>query len=146
MHRFGGIQRCPWCRQIAQSGTGWSFERLDTSGPFDLLTCGVCQGTSVWIFGMGMHAIGPLAPPPPDSTFPNRLAEHRIAWVPDADRLTSRDPDLDLEALEEAQLVALGFYKAAMRRGGDHEAKAWEAILVASGYGWPASPKEMRGG
>jgi hypothetical protein len=57
------------------------------------------------------------------------------------DRLTSRDPSLDLDALERGWTQALACYRDAHgRRDGD--APAWEALLVASGYGWPATPKE----
>lgn len=61
--RFGGIQTCPWCRQCAQHGDGWSFTDYSVSPFLDVLTCGVCGGTSLWHFGLGMHWAGPLDPP-----------------------------------------------------------------------------------
>lgn len=60
----------------------------------------------------------------------------------EADRLTCRDPDLDLTALERGHDLALVHYKAACVSGSPKTAAAWEALLVASGYGWPATPKE----
>ncbi|MBS7810502.1 hypothetical protein [Roseococcus pinisoli] len=77
MERFGGIQRCPWCRQFAQTQPGWSFRPWDDDASLDVLTCGVCRGTSVWLFGMGMHAMGPLDPPRPDPEFPNYVERTR---------------------------------------------------------------------
>lgn len=78
LRRFGGIQRCPWCRQIAQDGDGWSFVEWGGNPFHDVLTCGVCGGTSVWHFAIGMHAVGPLAPPRPDPTFPDHVARDRL--------------------------------------------------------------------
>lgn len=65
VRRFGGIQQCPWCRQCAQDGDGWNFKPSKESAGLDALTCGVCGGTSLWLFGMGMHFIRPLDPPKP---------------------------------------------------------------------------------
>lgn len=65
MRRFGGIQRCPWCRQWAQDGDGWKFESSDQDQQLDRLTCGVCSGTSLWLWGMGFHFVRPLDPPVP---------------------------------------------------------------------------------
>lgn len=73
MNRFGGIQRCPWCRQIAQDGAGWSFQTYEHDQSLDVLTCGVCGGTSLWLFSIGMIAIAPLSPPSADPSFPNRI-------------------------------------------------------------------------
>lgn len=67
LRRFGGIQRCPWCRQVAQSGDNWHFEEWERDPFVDVLTCGVCGGTSLWRFEMGMMWIGPLEPPKPAS-------------------------------------------------------------------------------
>lgn len=64
--RFGGIQTCPWCRQRVQSKGEWGFACHSTEPQYDLLTCGVCGGTSVWLWGVGMHYIRPEAPPIPD--------------------------------------------------------------------------------
>ncbi len=63
--RFGGIQQCPWCRQIAQSGEGWDLRAFAADSFLDVLTCGVCGGKSLWHFGHGMHYFGPLASPQP---------------------------------------------------------------------------------
>src|SRR5574343_450374 len=68
LHKYGGVQTCPWCRQIAQSKDGWSFEpdyRPESSyqGAADILTCGVCGGTSLWMFEVGMVYRGPLDAP-----------------------------------------------------------------------------------
>jgi hypothetical protein len=79
LRRVGGIQRCPWCRQIAQEGEGWSLAEWEGNAFHDVLTCGVCGGTSVWHFAMGMHPVGPLAPPRPDPAFPNDIERDRIS-------------------------------------------------------------------
>jgi hypothetical protein len=63
MRQFGGIQQCPWCKQIAQYGDGWNFKTYDENPMLDVLTCGVCDGTSLWLWGMGMHYQGLLMPP-----------------------------------------------------------------------------------
>lgn len=63
VRRFGGIQTCTWCRQVAQDGDGWSFKAHEDNPGLDVLTCGVCGGTSLWLWGMGMHFISPLNPP-----------------------------------------------------------------------------------
>lgn len=68
MRKFGGIQTCTWCRQVAQDRPGWSFKPYDESPGLDVLTCGVCGGTSLWLWGMGMHFIRPLDPPKPAFT------------------------------------------------------------------------------
>ncbi len=65
LKRFGGIQTCPWCKQCAQSGEGWSFKPWERDQFLDVLTCGVCGGTSLWRFELGMTWIGSLNPPPP---------------------------------------------------------------------------------
>ena len=65
MRRFGGIQQCPWCRQVAQSENGWKFTVCEADPGYDVLTCGVCGGTSKWLWGMGMHFISALDPPMP---------------------------------------------------------------------------------
>ncbi len=63
--KFGGIQKCTWCRQHAQDGDDWNFAPYDEDFSLDVLTCGVCGGTSLWLWGMGMHFIRPLDPPKP---------------------------------------------------------------------------------
>lgn len=63
--RFGGIQQCTWCRQIAQDKPGWHFSTYSENPMLDVLTCGVCGGTSLWMWGMGMHFVRPLDPPKP---------------------------------------------------------------------------------
>jgi len=65
LRRFGGIQVCPWCRQWAQSEPGWHFRAWERDLFLDKLTCGVCGGTSLWRFEMGMIGISPLGPPKP---------------------------------------------------------------------------------
>lgn len=78
MRRFGGIQWCPWCRQVAQSNAGgWSFKEWEGNQFHDVLTCGVCSGTSVWHFAMGMIPVGPLDPPPPCPDFPDHTERDR---------------------------------------------------------------------
>jgi hypothetical protein len=64
-HRFGGIQACPWCRQIANQGAEWGFSEWERDPFIDVLTCGVCGGESLWRFEIGMIYIGPLEPPKP---------------------------------------------------------------------------------
>jgi transcription elongation factor Elf1 len=66
-HRFGGIQTCPWCRQIAQSSGDWRFEEWLRDPMLDVLTCGVCGGSSLWRFELGMIYIGPLEAPRPSN-------------------------------------------------------------------------------
>lgn len=61
----------------------------------------------------------------------------------DTDRLTCRDPDLDLDALERAHARILSLYRACMIGGARSVADEWQAVLVASGYGWPARPKPL---
>lgn len=58
----------------------------------------------------------------------------------DTDRLTCRDPDLDMDALERAHGRVLTMYRSCMVGGAASVAAEWEALLVASGYGWPARP------
>ena len=60
----------------------------------------------------------------------------------DTDRLTCRDPDLDLDALERAHGRVLTMYRSCLVGGAAEVAAEWEALLVASGYGWPSRPKE----
>ena len=62
---YGGIQTCPWCRQCAQDEGEWHFETWPRDPFIDVLTCGVCGGTSLWRFELGMIYIGPLDPPAP---------------------------------------------------------------------------------
>jgi len=52
-------------------------------------------------------------------------------------RLTSRDPDLDLALLDRAHERLLRLWQAALRAERQDEADELEALLVASGYGWP---------
>jgi hypothetical protein len=63
--RYGGIQKCTWCRQCAQDGEDWNIAPYDADFSLDVLTCGVCGGTSLWHWGMGMHFVRPLDPPKP---------------------------------------------------------------------------------
>lgn len=65
LKKFGGIHTCPWCRQIAQEGEGWTFESDRDEPGTETLTCGVCKGTSLWIFGFGMMFVRSLNPPIP---------------------------------------------------------------------------------
>lgn len=56
LRAYGGLQWCPWCKQCAQDGNAeWRFTASAENPLFDVLTCGVCAGRSVWFFGMGMH-------------------------------------------------------------------------------------------
>lgn len=66
--KYGGYQRCPWCRQCAQSMPGWSMLLCDADPFLDVLTCGVCKGTSLWRFEIMMHYVAPLDPPVVDWT------------------------------------------------------------------------------
>lgn len=64
MRRYGGIQWCPWCRQCAQDNNiGWHFAPSAENLMLDVLTCGVCGGTSEWLWGMGFHFLRPLKHP-----------------------------------------------------------------------------------
>lgn len=47
--RFGGVQKCTWCRQHVQDGDGWNFAPYQADTGLDVLTCGVCGGTSLWL-------------------------------------------------------------------------------------------------
>lgn len=67
LYKFGGIQECVWCRQIAQSKPNWAIEMWDKDKFLDKLTCGVCGGTSLWRFELGMSYIAPLDPPKPSA-------------------------------------------------------------------------------
>ncbi len=67
MKRFGGIQRCPWCKQWAQLHEGWFFDS-HTDPTIDALHCGNCKGVSRWRFEMGMMPLDPIGrtcPPVP---------------------------------------------------------------------------------
>jgi hypothetical protein len=59
----------------------------------------------------------------------------------DTDRLTCRDPDLNSDALERAHARVLTMYRACLIGGAVSVAEEWEALLVASGYGWPSRPQ-----
>lgn len=65
LRAYGGIQTCPWCRQCAQEQDGWGFRQWDRDPFLDVLTCGVCKGTSLWRFELGMMYVAPLDPPSP---------------------------------------------------------------------------------
>lgn len=65
LSRFGGIQTCCWCRQVAQLGDSWHLEHWDEDILLEKLTCGVCGGTSLYRFEMSMIYVGPLKPPTP---------------------------------------------------------------------------------
>lgn len=65
LYLFGGIQQCPWCRQIVQKHKGWRFECSEVDRKLDVLTCGNCGGTSHWIFAMGMQFVESIAAPLP---------------------------------------------------------------------------------
>ena len=64
--KYGGIQTCPWCKQCAQEKPGWKFTQWVRDPFLDVLTCGVCAGTSLWHFTIGMVYVAPLDPPTPD--------------------------------------------------------------------------------
>jgi len=64
MRRYGGIQRCPWCKQCAQLGDGWCFDSK-TDPLIDALHCGNCGGVSRWRFEMGMMPLDPIGISPP---------------------------------------------------------------------------------
>lgn len=63
--RHGGIQYCPYCTGIIQSGNGGGSREHPKSPILDILTCGVCQGESIWRFEFGMFYVGPYSPPKP---------------------------------------------------------------------------------
>jgi hypothetical protein len=63
MRRFGGIQQCCWCRQTANQNDTWSIKQWERDPFLDVLTCGVCGGTSLWRWEIGMIWIGPLDVP-----------------------------------------------------------------------------------
>jgi hypothetical protein len=92
-------------------------------------------GTPLYNYNLACHN---PACPREDKTTPEPFA--------DTDRLTCRDPDLDLGALERAHGRVLSLYRSCLVAGAASVAAEWEALLVASGYGWPARPKETRDG
>lgn len=96
-------------------------------------TCTDCQGSG-WN-GMTERACACQ----PGENSPESIAPPEA----DTDRLTCRDPDLDLEALERAHGRVLTMYRSCLVGGAAAVAEEWEALLVASGYGWPARPKEI---
>ncbi len=63
---YGGTQTCPWCRQCAQSQKGWHFKDWDRDPMLNELKCGICGGTSLWRFELGMIYISPLISPTPN--------------------------------------------------------------------------------
>lgn len=63
LHKFGGIQGCPYCEQVMQMHGNWSIKTWDRDPFIDVITCGPCGGKSLWRFEMGMIYIGPLTPP-----------------------------------------------------------------------------------
>jgi hypothetical protein len=65
LHRFGGWQICPWCKQCAQLHDGSYFDSK-TDPMIDALHCGNCGGVSRWRFELGMMPLDPigLSPPP----------------------------------------------------------------------------------
>lgn len=90
LRRYGGIQSCPWCRQLIQTGEKWGFLVWDRDPFIDVATCGCCGGTSLWRFELGMIYIGPLDPPQP--------ASPAVPWysIPDANLvslLEARSPN-----------------------------------------------------
>lgn len=75
-------------------------------------------------------------------TFAASLLEALWKQGEQADELTSRAPGLDLDALERAHTRVLALWKACLASGRTALAAEWEALLVASGYGWPAAPRQ----
>lgn len=66
LEKHGNINTCPWCRQVAQSKPGCKWMVCDPDPFLDILTCGVCGGTSLWRWEMIMLYVGPLDPPEPN--------------------------------------------------------------------------------
>ncbi len=64
IRRYGGIQRCPWCKQWAQLYDGSRFDS-ETDPTIDALICGNCGGISRWRFEMGMTPLDPIGLKPP---------------------------------------------------------------------------------
>lgn len=65
---YGGIQKCPYCLQIMQTGNGCSSKEHPIDHYCDVLTCGVCCGESIWRFELGFIYVGPYHPPPAKHT------------------------------------------------------------------------------
>ena len=63
INKFGGIQTCPYCLQIAQQNDDWSFIEYEKDPFLDVLQCGVCGGRSLWKFEVGYFYIGPHTAP-----------------------------------------------------------------------------------
>jgi len=61
---YGGTQTCPWCKQCAQEDNyKWRFDQSVKDPAMDVLTCGVCEGRSEWVWGLGMMYLRPLDHP-----------------------------------------------------------------------------------
>ena len=59
----GGIQKCPYCLQVMQSGVGCSQSEHPNDPMVDVLQCGVCWGKSIWRFEIGYFYVGPYEAP-----------------------------------------------------------------------------------
>ncbi|RVT91396.1 hypothetical protein EOD42_22335 [Rhodovarius crocodyli] len=81
--RVGGSQKCPWCRQWTHMSPGWGLTEWAEDPSLDVLTCGVCGGTSAWLFGPVMIAMGPLVPPAPEPDFPDELRRKPPIMAPE---------------------------------------------------------------
>lgn len=93
LRRFGGIQTCCWCRQVAQLGDSWHFEHWDQDILLEKLTCGVCGGTSLYRFEMGMIYVGPLEPPAPAWPASEYYADREVVGAAGRVELNSGGPD-----------------------------------------------------
>ncbi len=61
---LGGVQTCPWCKQIAQEGKGQRYDPWPQNPQYTVLTCGVCEGTSLWSWELGLFWQRALSLPP----------------------------------------------------------------------------------
>ena len=62
--RWGSLNKCPWCKQCVQDANDkWNREVYSLNPLYDIVTCGVCKGTSLWRFEMCPIFIGPLDHP-----------------------------------------------------------------------------------
>lgn len=65
LRRYGGIQKCPYCKQCAHAYDGTRYDSK-TDPTIDALHCGNCGGVSRWRFELGMMPLTPIGHTPPD--------------------------------------------------------------------------------
>ena len=56
---------CTWCRQNMDDGIGVESEEFEHDESLEVRECGVCGGTSLWVWGFGFQYVTHLDPPEP---------------------------------------------------------------------------------